>query len=324
MKFRATLALASVSLSLTLVACASADPKPSQAPIDDQRRTVTSVEIAEFEVSEFGADRFTHCPPPGELGQAWIPQIPTWIPTATPPAKADTPEKAARADGGSATFGISASDIPPPGSNGPTVMGADARAERVIEVSRQAFRHCYNRGKLYDPTQDGHVAIVLRIAKDGRVARSEAYGACDLSTEVIRCMMDTASDLRFDAPQPGEETVTVPVVFHPTGGRNRRPNPNDVYTAEAYLAVEAGRPAFHACEEKARKGGKSVVASATFALDLDEKGGIAHAHVDPWSGDQDLLKCAVDAMDKVRFPVPPAGRGHVTVRLAFNPRPGTK
>lgn len=312
-----------VAIAGATLACASSDPRPTQTPIEERRSDMTSVEIAEFEVSEFGADRFTHCPPPGELGQRWIPDVPAWKPSAAP-APTDKRDAASRSDSGATSFAFKEGDIPPAGTNGPTVQGANARAERVIEVSRQAFRHCYNRGKLYDPTQDGHVAIVVRIAKDGRVAKSEAYGACDLSTEVIRCMMDTASELRFDAPQPGEETVTVPVVFHPTGGSNAVPKANGVYTAEAYLAVESGRPAFHACEERARKGGKSVVASATFALDLDAKGSIVHAHVDPWSGDQDLLKCAAEAMDHLRFPAPPSGQGHVLVRLAFNPRPGTK
>ena len=312
-----------VAIAGAAVACASVEPRPTQTPIEERRSDVTSVEIAEFEVSEFGADRFTSCPPPGELGQRWIPDIPAWkmsAAAATPDAQPKTP----RTDGGPASFGFKEGDVPPPGNNGPTVQGRNDRAEHVIEASRQAFRHCYNRGKLYDPTQDGHVAIVVRIAKDGHVAKSEAYGACDLSSDVIRCMMETASELRFDEPLPGEETVTVPVVFHPTGGSRAAPKANGVYTAEAYLAVESGRPAFHACEERARRGGKSVVASATFALDLDEKGAIVSAHIDPWSGDQELLKCAAEAMDHVRFPAPPAGRGRVLVRLAFNPRPGTK
>ena len=203
-------------------------------------------------------------------------------------------------------------------------VGSAARVEQVIQRSRQAFRHCYNRGLLYDPTQDGHVAIVLRLAKDGRVAKTEAYGACDLSAQVLRCMMDSVSDLRFDPPAPGAESVTVPLVFRQGPERTREPKPNDVYTAEAFLALEAARPALHACESAARKANKVPVASATFNMDIDAQGKVAHAHIDPWSGDQDLLACAAEAMDKVGFPPPPGGAGHAIVRIAFNPRTGTK
>jgi hypothetical protein len=137
-------------------------------------------------------------------------------------------------------------------------------------------------------------------------------------------MMSSEKDVRFDPPAPGEETVTVPVVFHPRAPRRIHPKPNDTYTAAAYVALETARPALHACEEQARARGASPIASATFALDLDAHGKIVNAHIDPWTGDQDLLACAAQAVDGVGFPPPPAGRGHVLMRLSFNPRPGTK
>lgn len=292
-------------VALVVGACGSAEPPPTPHSPIEERAKATSVEIAELEISEFGADRFTHCPPPGELGQRWIPPIPAWTPSAA-----------------AVSFAIKdgEGDAQPP----PTPPGQAARLEQIAQSTRAQFRHCYNRGLLHDPTQDGHVAIVLRLARDGRIAQVEAYGACDISTETIRCMMDTAKTMRLDPPQPGAETITVPVVFDQNTRTRREPGPNDIYTAAAYVALEAARPAFHACEEKARKGNKSVVATATFALDLDDKGKVAHAHVDPWSGDQELLACAAEAMDKVGFPPPPHGRAHALVKLSFNPRPGTK
>jgi hypothetical protein len=290
---------------LALGGCASKPPAPTNT-IDEHRPAVTDIEIAEYEVSSYGADRFTSCPPPGELGQAWIPPVPAWTPTA--------------AASSSVSFKIEA---PQAGEEVPRTNGPP-HVESVQEVAHVAFRHCYHRGLLYDPTQDGRVAIVMRIAKDGRVARTEAYGACDLSTEAIRCMMATAESMRFDAPTPGQETLTVPVVFHPRAAHRINPKPNDSYTAAAYVALESSRAALHACEEKARAGGGSAIASATFSLDLDARGKIASAHIDPWTGDQDLLSCAAQAVDQVGFPPPPAGRGHVLMRLSFNPRPGTK
>jgi len=305
---RRGIALASFSfVAAAISACASEAPPQVVTPIETKKADVTSIELAEFEISEYGADRFTHCPPPGELGQRWIPPIPPWTPSSAAVSFAmQTP-------------GTGDADAQTP----PAPPGQAARLEQIAQSTRQQFRHCYNRGLLYDPTQDGHVAIVMRLARDGRIAQVEAYGACDISTETIRCMMDSAKPMRFDPPQPGFETITVPVVF---SQRERRHavGSNDAYTAEAYIALESARPALHACEEKTRKANKSVVATATFALDLDAKGKVVHAHIDPYSGDQDLLACAAEAMDKVGFPPPPAGRGHAIVRLSFNPRPHTK
>lgn len=303
------IALASiVTVGAALVACGTAEPPQPHSPIENKKHDVTSIEIAELEISEFGADRFTHCPPPGELGQQWIPTIPPWTPAAA-----------------AVSFAIKDDPSDPRNEQTPPAPpGQAARLEQIAQNTRMQFRHCYNRGLLYDPTQDGHVAVVLRLAKDGRVAQVETYGACDISTMVLRCMMDEAKTLRLDPPQPGVETITVPVVFNQSRQRSAHVMPNDVYTAQAYVALETARPAFHACEMKARKGAKSAVATATFALDLDQQGKVVHAHVDPWSGDQDVLGCAAEAMDKVGFPPPPAGKAKAIVRLSFNPRPGTK
>jgi hypothetical protein len=67
-----------------------------------------------------------------------------------------------------------------------------------------------------------------------------------------------------------------------------------------------------------------VVASATFALDLDAQGRVMHANVEPWTGAKDLLACAANAFQTSTFPPPPGGAGTVLARLAFNQRAGTK
>ena len=265
--------------------CASAPPPAPQALIDEPSQTITNVEVAELDIVEAGADRFTTCAPPGELGQDWIPPIPAWS-----------------------------------GGEGANARG---RAEHVIRTTRAAFRKCYHRGLFYDPTQDGRVAVVLRVQKDGRVARAETYGACDLSSEVVACMREAAADLRFEAGG-GPDTLVVPVVI--SGARNRRTQPraNDAYTAQAFVAIEGSRPALHACAVGARKEGKPVFASAIFGLDVDARGKVVHAHVDNWIGDQDVLTCAARALSAVTFTKPPAGLAHVMARVAINPRLNTK
>lgn len=51
-----------------VVACGGATLNPN----DEPPRAV-NIELSELEVHASGIDRFVHCPPTGELGQAWIP-----------------------------------------------------------------------------------------------------------------------------------------------------------------------------------------------------------------------------------------------------------
>ncbi len=302
---------------MTCVAVAAAiacSTPPPETAIDDPKSKLTAVDIAEFEITESGIDRFTSCPPAGDLGQQWIPPIPAWTPSvsASAPAAAD-----AVVDPWN---GADAGDAPPSADES---RGTAERLERFYADTRAEFRHCYHRGLLYDPTQDGHAAIVLRVGADGRVQKTEVWGACDLSHDALACMMDVASKERFPPSPTGAHSYAFPVVMSPSGSA-APPEKNDGYTAAAYIAVERARPALHACVEQTRRDGKVVIATATFDLDLDASGHIAHANIDPWSGDKDLLACAAKAMDEVAFPPPPAGRGRALVRLSFNPRPGTK
>jgi hypothetical protein len=280
------LVVGSLVAARALAACGGA-AEPPKTQVDDDKALITNIEVAELDINDVQADRFASCSPPGELGQDWIPPIPEWN-------------------------GASPSDA-----------HADGRAEKVIRSTRAAFRDCYHRGLFADPTQDGRVAVVLRVDPDGHVARAETYGACDLSSEVVACMRDKASSLRFDSS--GEAgTVVVPIVMAGLRQRRSAPGPNDSYTAQAYVAIEAARPALHVCAEAARKSGDSVFASAVFGLDVAADGKVVHAHVDNWIGDKDVLTCAAKALGQVRFAPPPAGRGHVMAKLAINPRLGTK
>ena len=93
------------------------------------------------------------------------------------------------------------------------------------------------------------------------------------------------------------------------------------------LRPHIARSAFMAARlqlERARAASATLAALGLPALVLDDKGKVAHAHIDPWSGDQELLACAAEAMDRVGFPQPPHGKARALVRLSFNPRPGTK
>jgi hypothetical protein len=268
---------------------------------------VTSVEVGELEIDVSGVDRFTTCPPPGELGQAWIPKIPPWTapsPAASAPHE-DTP------------------GLGPASGGSPDVPAASTEAlpgEHAFALTHEPFRRCYARGLTLDPTQDGHVAIVLRVGGDGRIARVESYGACEIARQTIVCMQDAAKQIRLSPPEAGSDTIVVPAVFAQTGqARRTSPSVNEAYTTGAFVTVESLRPAFHACEESARRQGQSPRAAATFTLELDAGGRVLHAHVDPWSGNQQLLACAATSLERLVFAAPPGRGGSVRARVSFNP-----
>jgi hypothetical protein len=278
------------------LSCKSANEPASSDP---SRMPPPAADLPELEIRSAGIDRFTVCPPPGELGQQWIPPLPPWSPPPLPPG-ASAPDETLIAE----SAGRSLTEI-------------------AVEATHREFRSCYRRGLVHHPMEDGRVAIVLRVGRDGRVARVESYAACELAAESIACMYGVAQKLRFPPPAEGAETVTIPAVFTSRDGVRRTvATPNDAYTAAAYVTLEAARPAFHACEQRARRDGRSVFATGTFALALDANGRVQRAHVDPWSGDQPLLTCAARALETLTFVAPRGGKATVITRLNFNPRQG--
>ena len=274
----------------------------SQPPVAPTGPRGTSIEVADFEVNGDGIDRFSSCPPPGEIGQDWYPPIPDWTPPANAP-KSDT--------GGT-----------PLSAN--TERLGRTPTERAIEDTRNAFRNCYHRGLVFDPTQFGHVAVVLRVGPSGRVLKAESYGACSIQHDVIACMQDVGKALRFDPPASGKDTIVIPVVFEPRNGPDTDETRNDAYTAQAYVTLESMKPQLHDCESRARSAGKDVEAWGVFDMKINAQGAVTSANIDPYHGDQDLLACAAEVMQRMKLPPPEGGKGKMLARITFNPRAGTQ
>jgi|GEM_PF-1304803 len=295
------LAACSFIVGLAASSCGSKEALPTNDP---SRIDPPAADVPELEIRSNGIDRFTVCPPPGDLGQHWIPPLPAWT---APPAAADA----------GPALPMDEDFIARTADRTPT--------ELAVAATHRDFRSCYRRGLVRHPTQDGRVAIVVRIGPHGRVARVESYGACELAPESISCMYGVAERLRFPPPPEGSDTVTIPATFTSRDGVRRTvPTANDSYTAAAYVTIEVARPALHACEEAARKEGRPVQSTGTFTLDIAADGRVTKAHVDPWAGDQTLLSCAARALEALRFASPVGGKGTVIARLNFNPRQGSR
>jgi hypothetical protein len=270
--------LSSGCLAVAFAAGCGKSPPPVEEPSHG-----INVELAELEIHADSIDRFIHCPPTGELGQAWIPA------------------------------GVTEA------SHEPLVT------ERAIADTLRPFRSCYRKGLMQHPHQQGHAAIVVRVAADGKVAGVENYATCELSRDVLECMVLEASRIKFDAPAAGTNTVVIPAAFAPRGGYSgTTPTANDSYTASAYVALEEARPGLHECEKRDRRASKLIEAQGTFALDVNDQGRIVKQHIEPWVGSQDLLACAAQVMEKLAFPKPPVGGARILARIAFNPRSGSR
>ncbi len=290
-----------LSLALLAPAC-GADRQGSEEPSLKLQALVA--DVPELEIRANGLDRFTVCPPPGALGQQWIPPLPPWTAQRVIDAGAPAPldrDTIARTDERTAT-------------------------ELAIEATRRDLRSCYRQGLVRRPTEAGRVALVLRVDGAGRVAKVESYGACELAAESIACMYGVAQRLRFAPPSSGSDTVTIPSTFTSRDGVRRTvPTANDAYTASAYVTLETARPALHACEERVRGAGRAAVATGTFQLQLAADGRVVTARVEPWDGDRDLLTCAARSLETLKFDAPESGtHGAVIARLNFNPRQGAR
>ena len=203
-------------------------------------------------------------------------------------------------------------------------MHSSTPTERAITDTRDAFRACYNHGLIYDPTQDGHVAIVLRIGGDGRVASVESWGACEIVEPAIECMRDAAKKLRFCAAcrRLGHRHDPRRLYFV-RRGTSDEPAPSDVYAASAYIAVEGIRPAAPRLREEraAIRGSRRRDRDLQPGRGRAGKGGALEHR--PLVRRQGPPRVRGGRVRGGLFPPPGAAAGLI-VRLAFNPRAGTK
>jgi len=290
-------------LLVCVAACGGGNAEGSKDP--GEPRQPFAADLPELEIRADGVDRFMTCPPPGDLGQHWIPTIPPWAP---PPLSADAGARTVDADYIARTKDRTLTEL-------------------AVDATHRDFRSCYRQGLVRHPTQDGRVAIVLRVDARGDVARVESYGACELAPESIACMYGVAKKLHFPPPAGGSETVTIPATFTSRDGVRRTvPTGNDGYTADAYVVLDSARAQLHACDQGARREQRPVQATGTFTMDVALDGHVTKAHVDPWTGNQALLTCAARVLEGVRFRPPSnhAAGTKVIARLNFNPREGSR
>jgi hypothetical protein len=112
---------------------------------------------------------------------------------------------------------------PPPGEEARVFTAPDAISGRlsphvirqVVRASYAVFRGCYERGLWVNPKLEGRVTVRFVIQRDGSVS-DVINGGSDLpSDEVIECVIESFSSLRFPPPVGGIVTVQYPIMLQP-------------------------------------------------------------------------------------------------------------
>src|SRR5687767_13705631 len=84
-----TRAFVFLSVVVTQTVLTSCGSKDKEIVVNDpSHRTPPAADVAELEIRTEGVDRFSTCPPPGALGQHWIPPPFPWTPPAPAPGPA--------------------------------------------------------------------------------------------------------------------------------------------------------------------------------------------------------------------------------------------
>jgi hypothetical protein len=100
----------------------------------------------------------------------------------------------------------------------PSRTNGQIAAEFIQAVVRASFgpmRLCYEAGLARDSNLGGRTATKFVIARDGSVSSVSDAGSDLPDPEVVRCVRESFSTLRFPEPEGGVVTVVYPIVFNP-------------------------------------------------------------------------------------------------------------
>jgi len=280
------------ALACAVVACASSKPPDSAA---DAR--AVDLEVPALEIYASGIDRFSRCPPAGNLGQAWIPASVTDAPhdsAVTEHAIEQTlkPFRSCYTKGSLHH------------------LAADGRAAIVVRVGpdgKKTSIENYATCGLPIEVVDCMVAEVsqLPVEPPSSGIRTVVIPAVFAPRNGYEAALGTAHDAYAAAAHVTLEDARPG--FHACERAAGR---------EPQVGVGGGIGGGGA---SASKGG-SVQAQGVFTLQVDAQGRVVNLQVEPWSGPNELKACVSAVVGKLVFPSAPEGGARILARIAFNPR----
>ncbi len=90
--------------------------------------------------------------------------------------------------------------------------------QRIVRQNFGRFRLCYQNGLRTNASLQGRVSVRFTIARDGSVSQTQDAGSDLPDASVVRCVVQSFSNLSFPQPEGGVVTVVFPVLFSPGAG----------------------------------------------------------------------------------------------------------
>lgn len=206
--------------------------------------------------------------------------------------------------------------------------GSEVVTTRIRGVTLQAtdVQSCVDESKAAGESPNGATTFMVSVGIDDRVSSIEVMDSCGISAHSILCFAQAFQRARVDAAA-AMKRGTLQITFG-EGRHDMRSASSDVgyttvhdFTLRATDAFGRTRSAFDACARAASVKGKFDQTWGQFTMSLGPEGNVREIQVDPYAGDQSLLACAAEALQKVVFPPPPHGIDTLREHLAFEPPP---
>ncbi len=224
-------------------------------------------------------------------------------------------------------------DLPPtrvsPCYSAPNEADATAPSyEHIVGValSSSDVQSCVDESKTAGEVPNGATTFLVSVGLDDHISSVEVLDSCGISTHSVMCFGQAFQHARVD-PQAQLKKGTLTLTFG-NPHREMRGSSSEVgYTTVHDFTIHAtdvfmrARPTLDTCARAASARGKYEETWAQFSLQLDADGKVREIQVDPFAGNQALLGCAAEALQKLAFPPPPRGADIVREHLSFEAPP---
>ncbi len=216
--------------------------------------------------------------------------------------------------------------IPPCYTN--SVEDGGTPPERIKGVSLTAadVQGCVDESKAAGEAPNGATTFLVSVSIDDRVSSIEVLDSCGISGHSILCFAQAFQHAHVDA-QASMKRGTLQITFGEGRHELRSASSGVGFTTIKDFTVRAtdtfgrSRPALDACSRAASLKGKFEPTSAQFSLLLEPDGKVREVQVDPFVGNQPLLACAAEVLQKLELPPPPKGAETLREHLSFEPPP---
>lgn len=184
---------------------------------------------------------------------------------------------------------------------------------------------CVDEANMAGEPPFGATTFLVSVGVDARVTSVEVVDSCGVSSHAILCFAQAFRHARIETEQPTHGTLRLTFDDHKSHLRSTASTVGYTtvhdFIIRASEVVDRAHPSLDACARAAAKRGKYVASWAVYSIALEPTGKVNAINIEPFAGDQPILGCAGEALQKLDFPPPPKGAETVRQRLSFEPPP---